>query len=254
MNTKIIRMPIDISMTVLSVILMGGTVLFPDDRVHQVLGMVLLGLWIVHTILNRRWYGSLFRGHYNGYRIMQTVINIGISVCAILLMVSGMSMAWFMPVGIGLGAARIIHLVSSHWYYIFMSAHLGMHISQIASRMRQKPAGSRLAKTDSDMPTAADKNMPAKTDSDIQTVSRSSQPKMTWRIIGYICLAAICCYGIYAFIIRGVWKYMFCLQQFFFLDIDRGYLLFAIDYLSILILTAAVSHCLCKLLKLKLLE
>ena len=39
-----LRMPLDITMTALSVILMGGTVLFPDDRVHQILGMILIVL------------------------------------------------------------------------------------------------------------------------------------------------------------------------------------------------------------------
>lgn len=203
-------MMIDILMTILSVVLMGGTVLFADDRVHQILGMVLLGLWAVHTVLNHRWYGSIFRGRYNAYRIMQTIVNVGITLCAVLLMLSGMSMAWFMPVGIGLGAARIIHLVSSHWYYIFMAFHLGMHISMIAAKIRQKNIWA--------------------------------SPTMTWRVIGYCCLAAVCGYGIFAFIIRGEWKYMFGVQQFFFLDLDRGYVLFAIDYVAILVLLAAVSH------------
>ncbi|EEV19155.1 hypothetical protein TREVI0001_0259 [Treponema vincentii ATCC 35580] len=36
------RMPLDIAMTALSIILMGGTVLFPDDKIHQILGMTLL--------------------------------------------------------------------------------------------------------------------------------------------------------------------------------------------------------------------
>ena len=88
------RMAIDCEMTVLSIVLMGGTVLFPDDRVHQILGVALLALWILHTILNRRWYGSLFKGKYPPYRIMQIVVNGGISVCAHL----GMQWGKFSPV------------------------------------------------------------------------------------------------------------------------------------------------------------
>jgi len=37
-------------------------------------------------------------------------------------------------------------------------------------------------------------------------------------------------------------QYMFLQQQFFFFDFDRGYVLFAVDYLSILVLFAAVAH------------
>ena len=197
-------------MTVLSIILMGGTILFPDDRVHQVLGMLLLALWLVHMVLNRRWYGSLFRGKYNSYRRMQIVVNIGITVCALLLMISGLMMAWFMPAeafGGGIEFARTAHLIASHWYFLFMCFHIGMHISMMASRV---PV----------------------------------------RYLGYTRLAigVVSCYGIYAFIIRGLWRYMLLIQQFFFLDLDRGYILFAVDYLSILILFSMISHYLSRLL------
>jgi len=44
MNTTRIRMPLDILMTILSILLLGGTVLFPDNRIHQIMGMSLLAL------------------------------------------------------------------------------------------------------------------------------------------------------------------------------------------------------------------
>ena len=197
-------------MTVLSIILMGGTVLFPDDRVHQVLGMLLLTLWFSHVVLNWRWYGSLFKGKYNSYRRMQIVVNIGITVCAILQMISGLMMAWFMPVeaiGSGIEFARTAHIVASHWYFLFMCFHIGMHISMMASRV---PV----------------------------------------RYLGYTRLAigVVSSYGIYAFIIRGLWRYILLLQQFFFLDLDRGYVLFVVDYISILVLFSMISHYLSRLL------
>ena len=192
-------MSVDIAMTVLSIILMGGTVLFPDDRVHQCLGMTMLVLWIVHTVLHRRWYGALLKGKYNPYRILQLVINLGITISCILVMISGLSMAWFLPTGFGLEYARTIHLVSTHWYFLFMCAHLGMHLSMMHIPMAvMLPLGA---------------------------------------------------YGIYAFIIRGLWRYMFLQQQFFFLDLERGYILFAVDYIAILALFAVLFHFLACLLK-----
>ena len=186
------NMSVDIAMTVLSIILMGGTVLFPDDRVHQCLGMTMLVLWIVHTVLHRRWYGALLKGKYNPYRILQLVINLGITISCILVMISGLSMAWFLPTGFGLEYARTIHLVSTHWYFLFMCAHLGMHLSMMHIPMAvMLPLGA---------------------------------------------------YGIYAFIIRGLWRYMFLQQQFFFLDLERGYILFAVDYIAILALFAVLFH------------
>ena len=188
-------------MVVLSIIMMGGTMLFPDDRVHQILGIALLVLWICHTVFHRRWYASLFRGKYTPFRIIQLVVNIGISMCALLLMTSGLMMAWFMPVSVGLDFARTAHLVSSHWYYILMSVHLGMHLSQIFARLK-----------------IAD----------------------SWAF--RVCMWGVCAYGLYAFIVRGVWKYMFLLQPFFFLDLDHGYILFAVDYIAILVMFATGAY------------
>ena len=206
-------MSIDIAMTVLSIILMGGTVLFPDDRVHQVLGMVLMVLWIVHTVLHRRWYRALLKGKYNPYRTLQLLINLGITISCVLVMVSGMMMAWFLPASFGLSYARIIHLVSSHWYYLFMCAHLGMHISLIANRIKAK------------------------------------HPETHHTLLVRMTSAIILVYGIYAFIIRGLWRYMFLTQQFFFFDFDKGYIWFAVDYVSILFAFAIIIHLLAQALK-----
>ena len=211
-----IRMSVDIAMTVLSIILMGGNYLFPADIVHEILGVGLFLLWAVHITLNRRWYCAIFKGKYNPYRIMQTVINCSILICTLLLMISGIILSnhvfTFLNIQGGLGFARIAHLLASHWYYLFMSLHIGLHVGMIAN---DKIIGS--------------------------------SPIMTLVVKSLLTLA--CIYGIYAFIARGVWKYLILRQQFFFFDLDRGYILFAIDYISIIILFATLSHLLAKSLK-----
>ena len=198
-----LRMSIDITMTILSVILMGGNYLFPADIVHEILGMGLFVLWGVHIALNRRWYSAIFRGKYNPYRIMQTVINCCILICTIFLMISGIILSnqlfTFLNIQSGLGFARIAHLLSSHWYYLFMSLHIGLHMGRL-----------------------------------LQNVAAKILPR--------ILLVLVCAYGLYAFIARGVWKYLVLKQQFFFFDLERGYILFAMDYISIIILFAVVSR------------
>ena len=209
MNTNKFRMPLDILMTLLSIILMGGTILFPDNRVHQIFGIALVILWVVHIVLNRRWYGALFKGQYKPYRIMQLIVNCGVLICAMLLMISGLLMAWFIPadwVGGALGFARTTHLLASHWYYIFMAFHIGLHASMIATKIKIRGIVPRL-----------------------------------------ICIL-ISLYGIYAFITRGLWKYMFGLQQFFFFDFEHGYVLFALDYVAIIVLFGTLSYYIGKLL------
>ena len=140
-----IRLPLDITMTILSVILMGGNFLFPADIVHEILGVGLFVLWGVHIALNRRWYSAIFRGKYNPYRVMQTFINCCILICTIFLMISGIILSnqlfTFLNIQSGLGFARIAHLLASHWYYLFMSLHIGLHVGMITNKMRH-PAPS----------------------------------------------------------------------------------------------------------------
>lgn len=209
-KTQRLRMTIDITMTILSIILMGGNYLFPADIVHEILGVGLFVLWGVHIALNRRWYGAIFRGNYNPYRVMQTIINCCILICTIFLMISGIILSnhifTFLNIQGGLGFTRIAHLLASHWYYLFMSLHIGIHVGRLFQNV-------------------------------------------TAKIIPRIILALVCAYGIYAFIARGVWKYLILRQQFFFFDLERGYVLFALDYISIIILFATISHLIASRLK-----
>ena len=205
-----IRLPLDIMMTLVSIVLMGGNFLFPADLVHEILGVALFVLWAIHIFLNRRWYGGIFRGKYNPYRIMQTVINCCILICTIFLMISGIILSnhlfIFLNIQSGLGFARIAHLLSSHWYYLFMSLHIGLHMGRLFQNVAAK-------------------------------------------IIPRIILVLVCAYGLYAFIARGVWKYLILKQQFFFFDLERGYILFAMDYISIIILFATILHLIASRLK-----
>ena len=197
-------------MTLVSIVLMGGNFLFPADLVHEILGVTLFVLWAIHIILNRRWYGAIFRGKYNPYRIMQTVINCCILLCTIFLMISGIILSnqlfIFLNIQSGLGFARIAHLLFSHWYYLFMSLHIGLHMGRL-----------------------------------FQNVAAKIFPR--------ILLVLVCAYGLYAFIARGVWKYLILKQQFFFFDLERGYILFAMDYISIIILFATILHLIASRLK-----
>ena len=226
-----IRLPLDIMMTLVSIVLMGGNFLFPAEIVHEILGVGFFILWSVHIFLNRRWYaslaqasklitstnandrrsyGAIFKGKYNPYRIMQTVINCCILICTIFLMISGIILSnqlfTFLNIQSGLGFARIAHLISSHWYYLFMSLHIGLHMGRLFQNVAAK-------------------------------------------ILPRILLVLTSLYGVYAFIARGVWKYLVLKQQFFFFDLERGYILFAMDYISIIILFATISHFIAKLLK-----
>lgn len=248
-----IRMPIDIAMTLLSIILMGGNYFFPADIVHEILGVALLLLWAVHIALNRRWYGAIFRGSYNPYRVMQTVINCGILICAIFLMISGIILSnhifTFLGIEKGLGFARIAHLLASHWYFLFMSMHIGLHVSMIANKMCHKERTACHSEQNACHTELNACHPELVSGSPGKEMPKQVRHNRLRKILLFSILALACLYGIYAFIIRGVWKYLILQQQFFFFDLERGYILFAIDYISIIILFAAISHFVAAILK-----
>lgn len=55
-------------------------------------------------------------------------------------------------------------------------------------------------------------------------------------------LSALGVYGVYAFIERGLWKYMTLQQPFFSVDLEHGCLLFTLDYIAIMALFAVVMQ------------
>ncbi|MGP1437493.1 MAG: DUF4405 domain-containing protein [Treponema sp.] len=217
-----VRILIDIMMTVFSLILMGGNYFCTWDGVHEILGVALFVLWAFHIMLNRYWYSSLFKGTYRAFRIMQVFVNSLILICAILLMISGIMLSnhvfAFLNISFGANFARVAHLLASHWYFIGMSLHIGLHVEMMTKRMQK---------------------------------SRTSEKRgnLFISIISRLFIITISAYGAYAFITHGLWKYLFLQEQFFFLDIEKGYILFFIDYLAIIILFGAISHYLGKLLK-----
>ena len=86
-----IRRAVDAAMTVLLLLLMAYQV--TGEAAHEWIGMGMTLLVIVHQILNRRWYGALFKGKYNLYRTVTTILNILLVLCFALTALCGMSMS-----------------------------------------------------------------------------------------------------------------------------------------------------------------
>lgn len=65
-------MAVDLAMTVILLLLMGYSRI--GETAHEVLGVCMFTLFILHHILNRKWIGGIFKGKYSAYRIFQTVL------------------------------------------------------------------------------------------------------------------------------------------------------------------------------------
>ena len=132
------RRIIDIGMTVLLLFLMAYQV--TGETVHEWTGMGMTALVIIHQILNRKWYGAVFKGKHNAYRIMTTAVNILLLLSFALTAFSGMSMSNhavpFLYGMVPVAFARRMHLAMSHWSFVLMGIHLGLHIPVMTAKIQ----------------------------------------------------------------------------------------------------------------------
>lgn len=126
-------------MTVLLLFLMVRQI--TGDSAHEWLGAGMFVLWIAHHILNRNWYGHLFKGKYTPVRILQTVMNFAVFLSMLGLMISGIILSRevfaFLPISGGIALARSLHVLSAFWGFVLMALHLGLHWNIILGAVRK---------------------------------------------------------------------------------------------------------------------
>ena len=194
------RSIIDISMMVLLVLLMAYSLI--GETLHEVLGTLIFVLFIVHHILNRKWTSAVFKGKYKPTRIFQTVINALLFIVMILQPVSGIVLSkhlfTFLPSLHITSQARTVHMLLAYWGFVFMSIHAGTHLTTMLNKLKKRKKGMRVK--------------------------------------AYTFIALWAAYGCYAFVKRGLPKYMFMRSMFVFFDFSEPRAYFFFDYISIAIL------------------
>ena len=141
----VIRLGVDLSMTVLMVVAMAYQV--TGNMIHELVGTALLGLFILHNIFNRKWYKAIFSGKYNVRRILGVVVNFLflISVAVILISSAPISADVFPFLSSSYDMTwRQIHVLTSYWGFIFMAVHIGLSWGMIINAVR-KMAGIKHA-------------------------------------------------------------------------------------------------------------
>ena len=206
----ILKIVVDIGMTVMSLLLMTYELI--GEAAHEWFGIGMFALFIIHHILNRKWSRSVFKGKYTLLRIWQTVLVIGILITMAGSMYGGVILSKhalsFLPIEGGRAFAREIHMVSAYCGFVLMSLHLGLHWSMMMGMAK------RLVK---EIPTAG-----------------------KWVLRGIAALIAG--YGVYAFIRREIGHYMFLQNQYVFFDFEEPLIFFLADYVAVMALFVWVSH------------
>ncbi len=195
-----IRLIVDIAMTVLLPVLMAYSLI--GEMLHEIIGTAIFVLFIVHHILNRKWYGALFKGKYNARRIFQTVLDMLLLVFMLLQPISGILMSkhlyTFLPALSISAQARSTHMLLAYWGYTLMCIHAGTHLVAPMKKLFMKSK----------------------------------------KIIAAVCVAVACIsvYGCAAFIKRGFPGYMSGKTMFAFFDYSEPRVFFFLDYLAIMVL------------------
>ena len=213
----ILKMGIDLVMTILLLCQMAYMLI--GEVSHEWMGTVMFMLFILHHVLNWRWYKNLRKGRYTAVRIFQVIVDFLVLLSMLGLMVSGIIMSRevfaFLPIDGGMGFARILHMLAAYWGFILMSIHLGLHWGMIMGAMRKI------------------------------TGTAKQSPVRTWILRGSALL--ICGFGIYAFFKHNIADYLFVRSQFVFFDMEQPLALFFVEYFAMMGLWVCIAYYVAKL-------
>ncbi|MDR1923567.1 MAG: DUF4405 domain-containing protein [Planctomycetaceae bacterium] len=181
------------------------------SRFHEIAGVVLVFLFVVHHVLNRRWCLTFFKGKYGLRRILSNIVN-SILLVAILLTtitavpISGTVFA-FLDIDNGMLVSQI-HVMSGVWLLILVSVHLGLRWKMVLVCVRARFIGTSVG---------------------------------VWCVLRLLVLFFVFC-GIYASCRRNIGSKLVMYYTFDFSRGENFWTSFAFDYFAIIILYASITH------------
>lgn len=215
----IIKLAVDVFMTIALLFLMGYQ--FWGEVPHEWIGTGMFILFITHHILNGHWHKALLKGKYSTMRIFMLVIDVLVLISMLAQIYSSVVMSRyvfdFLPFNGGLSLARRLHILGAFWGFLLMSLHLGLHWNMILGTIRNA----------------------------VRIKKGSKIPDIAAFITGL----AIAGYGVYVFVKRNFFIYLFLKSEFVFLDYSEPKILFYIDYLALMGLCIFIAHYSTKLIR-----
>ena len=200
----VFKVVVDALMTLALLFLMGYQ--FWGDVAHEWVGASMFLLFVLHHILNRNWYKSLFKGKYTPVRIFQLIVDMLLFLAMIGLMVSGIMLSnhvfSFLNIQGGMSFARLLHMAASYWGFVLMALHLGLHWGMFLGMTRK--------------------------------ALKFRQPSRLRKILLPILGTGVALYGLIEFVQRDLLTYMLLQTEFVFLDFNESIPQFYLDYLAIM--------------------
>jgi hypothetical protein len=110
------------------------------NTIHELVGVVVLILFIVHNFLNRRWFKLILKGKQNLRRILQITINLFFLVTMAMMMISAVLISSdlfpYNPIKNDM-TLRQLHVQTAYWGFIIMSVHIGFSWGMIVNSVRR---------------------------------------------------------------------------------------------------------------------
>ena len=208
------RLSLDLVMTLL--ILFEFAYRLTGSTLHELIGLAMLSLFIVHGTWNWRWFTTLLKGRYAGLRIVSVTINTLLLVTVVLMMASGVlnSDLLFSLTQVELDLLpRELHTAAAYWLLILVGVHLGMHWKMVMAEARKLSGGAWTA-------------LP----SPLRTLSIN------------VILASIAAYGVFASFARSVLSRLTAYYSFGNSEVDESLLEFFVQYAAIVGLYAVLTY------------
>lgn len=180
---------------------------------HELIGIGMLVLFLVHGGLNWPWFRTLRKGRYNGLRRVSVSVNALLLAAALMLILSGLLNSHLLSSLAGFEfhfLPRELHTAAAYWFLILMAVHLGLHWKTVLAEARKLPGGAKPSR-----------------------LRRIALPAIS---------AAIVIAGIHASFERGVLSKLTAYYSFDYWDFDGSVAGFFIQYLSIVGLYASLAY------------
>ena len=201
------RTAIDVMMIILLMMLMAYSLI--GEKNHELIGLCMFALFTAHHIMNRRWWGAIFKGRYSPLRAFRTAVDVLLAVYMVMQPVSGVLMSKHILTGVALDGAsadlRSIHMSFAYWGFVLLSIHVGLHAASSAASPKKSAEGVKIKAP-------------------------------------VIIAVIVSAYGLYAFIRRGIADYLLFRVQFAYFDPSASSLLFMLDYAAIMVLIATLTY------------
>ena len=111
---------------------------FTGNAAHEILGVFLAALLLLHNILNHRWYQSISKGRQNLLRVVSTAANLLLLAMIIVVLVTGVLISQTLFSAFSLSGhlwVHQLHTFSAYASFALCGIHLGLHGNTILGKV-----------------------------------------------------------------------------------------------------------------------